>query len=498
MAGLRRAAPRGLDPDAPASVYDFRGIPYAAPPVGDLRWRAPRPAEGWEGIRPATRFGARSPQVDLFAPDPSAPPKDEDCLTLNVTTPELGAAGLPVMVWIHGGAYFAGSSSETVYDGARLAVDGVVVVTLNYRLGAFGYLDLSWLGSPGFETNLGQRDQLAALAWVQRNISAFGGDPARVTVFGESAGGGAITTHLATPAAEGLFRAAIVESSPVSSVYSPDDARGFAERFLDLVGERDPHALRGLDAERIATATSELVDANARERPGTLATAPVVDGDLVPEHPLDAFAGGRSHPVPLVIGTNRNESALFAWMRSPLLPVDAPTIERMLDGAGVADPDRITGAYPGWPSRRAAMRVSTDAAFTMPTLWAATGHSRVAPTWVYRFDYGPPVLTALHLDAVHASELGFVWGDPKGLTILPPRVPLGGTRSSARVSVALRRRWLGFARDQDPGAGPGHPAWPRFEPVHRATLVIDRVDRVRADPNGAQRVAWGPDPITFR
>jgi para-nitrobenzyl esterase len=481
-------------------VAAFKGIPYAAAPVGALRWRSPRPAEPWDGVRDATRFRPIAPQPVIEISGQQPPVMNEDCLTLNIYTPSLGSAGLPVMVWIHGGAYYVGSSADSMFDGSGLAVHGdVVVVTLNYRLGALGYLDFTGFDRPDarFESNLGQRDQQAALEWVQRNIARFGGDPDQVTVFGESAGGGAVTTLMATPAARGLFHGAIAESSPVGSVYSRERAHAFAERFIHLVGvaPREIARLRELSPRQLTDACDQLVRTNPRVNPGTIPVAPVVDGDLVPDYPLTAFREGRAIPVPLVIGTNRKEAQLFRLMRSPILPTTAASIDAMIANLHSPGAFGILTAYRGYPSRSAAVNVSTDAAFRMPTIWAAAAHSVHAPTWVYEFDYARPALKALGLGAMHGAELPYVWGNRPATPI--SSVPLGGAKAAAAVAHRVQERWLSFARTQDVNAAGVEPYWPTYDATKRSTLMIDKVDRVVDDPSSTQRIAWGDEVISF-
>ncbi len=504
----------------------FKGIPYAAAPIGPLRWRAPRPPEAWDGELGASEFGAIAPQPGLAsAPKPAPvglmnrlPAASEDCLTINVFTPALGGAGLPVMVWIHGGAYYIGSSADPLFDGSGLASHGnVVVVTFNYRLGALGFLDFSGFSgaSESFDSNIGLRDQLAALAWVQRNIGAFGGDPDLVTVFGESAGAGAITTLMASPSATGLFRAAIAESSPVGSVYSQERAHRFAARFLELVDvpEHEIDRLRLVPVDQLTRACERLVRNNPGIDPGTIAVAPVVDGELVPEYPLTAFEEGRALPIPLIIGTNRNEALLFKLLRSPILPTSVADIEAMVANLGIAEAWMIPPAYDGYPSRASALHISTDAAFRMPTIWAATAHSSYAPTWLYEFDYVRPLVKAIGFGAMHGAELPYVWGNPVGLPLAV--VPLGGARTAAVVAARMQTRWLSFARTLNPNptdsttdalavagsvssAPPALQSWPSYDAVQRNTLVIDKVDRIIRDPRRKRRLAWGDEVISFQ
>ncbi len=247
----------------------WRGIPFAAPPVGERRLRAPAPVEAWSGVRDATKFGPVAPQdrKGPFAGAAATTPQSEDCLTLNVVTPLTPATGLPVMVYIHGGAYGVGSPADSPFRGVNFARRGVVHVTLNYRLNAFGYLDFSEFG---FDNNLGLRDQVAALEWVRDNIAAFGGDPANVTVYGESSGGNAVTTLLTTPAARGLFARAIAQSPPSNAVYRPEVTRQWAREFLEILGAKPGHeaeALRSASPAALVRGCAAAVRSHPRRIP---------------------------------------------------------------------------------------------------------------------------------------------------------------------------------------------------------------------------------------
>ncbi|MET0698268.1 MAG: carboxylesterase/lipase family protein, partial [Mycobacterium sp.] len=409
---------RGSD-DGRAAVW--KGIRYAAAPSGELRWRAPVAPQPWTEVFEADRFGPVCPQPKSPIPLGAGTRISEDCLFLNVWAPS-GAdagAGKPVMVWVHGGAYIFGSGSQPLYDGRTLAsVGDVVVVTLNYRMGAFGFLDLSGTESEEqFDSNLGLRDVLAALHWVRENIAAFGGDPAQVTLFGESAGAGIVTTLLTAPAATGLFARVIAQSSPATSVYSSDRQRSVVQMVLDRLGVSAAEA-RSVPVQALVDASEYVFNHVPTSTPGTLAFAPTVDGDLVPDYPVKLARDGRSHPVPLLIGTNRDEAALFRWMKSPLMPIAPKTIRAMFEEIAAEQPGlqlpseaEIGSAYSGIRTRQLGLHVARDVGFRMPSVWLAEGHAAVAPVYLYRFDWTTPMLRLLRLGAAHATELPYVWGN---------------------------------------------------------------------------------------
>lgn len=496
---------RGVDD---GTVKVWKGIRFAAPPAGELRWRPPEPPQRWTEPIDATRVGPVCPQpTDPRIPIDLGAPQGDDCLSLNVWA----ASGIdpgadkPVLVWVHGGAYVLGSSAQPLYHGRALAADGdAVIVTVNYRLGALGFLDLSAFDDT-FATNLGLRDVVAALQWVRENIAGFGGDPNRVTVFGESAGAGIITTLLASPAAAGLFGAAIAQSSPATSIYDRERSRRVAALFLDRLG------LRPGEADRLATApTSALLAASKHvfdhipvHTPGTLAFAPIIDEDMVPAHPVQLARDGRTHPVPLIIGTNKHEAALFRWMKSPLMPITPKAIRAMFAEIAAEQPDlrlpdeqQIRAAYRG-RGKTIGMGVARDIGFRMPSVWFAEGHREVAPVYLYRFDFATPMLRMLRLGAAHATELPYVWGNlvagPKD-----PTFKLGGLKAGKAVSARMRRRWLNFAVDGTPAGSAGDPVWRPYRAPDRATLIIDAQDRVVDDLDADLRSAWGDQVLSFR
>jgi para-nitrobenzyl esterase len=491
-------------------VKAWKGVRYGASPTGDRRWRAPEPPERWREVADATTFGPVCPQpVEPRIPIDLGASQGDDCLTLNIWAPSDTGDRKPVMVWIHGGAYVLGSANQPLYDGRRLADDGdVVVVTVNYRLGAFGFLDLSSFSTSRrrFDTNLGLRDALHALHWVRDNIAGFGGDPNRVTLFGESAGAGVITTLMTSPAGAGLFTAAIAQSSPATSVYDPTRARRVAEQFLAALG------LGPNDIDRLPEAPSEALVAASRavfndvpvQSPGTLAFAPIVDGDLVPDHPVKLAREGRSHPVPLIIGTNKHEAALFRFMKSPLMPITPEAINAMFAQIAAEQPDlvlptddEIGTAYPGLRGKARGMGVARDIGFRMPTVWLAEGHSAVAPVYLYRFDWATPVLRLLRLGGAHATELPFVWGN----LVAGPKDPtfrLGGLKTGKAVSARMRARWCNFATQAKPVGLDGEPEWLLYREADRACLVVDRRDSVVNDVDLHIRSAWGSHVLSFR
>ncbi|MCF8570018.1 carboxylesterase/lipase family protein [Gordonia sp. HY002] len=479
----------------------WKGIPFAAPPVGPRRWRGPEPVVGWPGVLDCDDYGNAPVQDKLFTARGAGrfQPRHEDCLTLNVFMPEtVSAAPRPVMVFNYGGAYILGGTSTPIYDGAYLARSrDVIVVTVNYRVGPLGFLDLSDYSTPErrFESNLGLRDMVAGLEWVQRNIAAFGGDPDRVTVFGESAGGSAAITLLSTPAAAGLFAGAISQSPAPDLVVEKENAQVFADEFVRLL--IDPTRRAGaerteppLDPEVVARIVDEasgmdlvragnklLGFARAAQLSDPMPFAPTIDGDYLPQRPNHAARDGNTHPVPLMIGHNKDEGELFARFWN-ILPDATQAF------VGVDDPEIQIEVQALYPGTRDHVRLAADATFWIPTQMFAADHSKRAPTYVYRYDYAPAALNLTGIGATHATDLFAVFGiyrDPIGAGL----AAAGSWASTRRITATVQSHWTWFARKGVPS-----PSWPRYTVDDRQVMILDDPPRVVADPDGGRRNAW--------
>ncbi|MEU0227276.1 carboxylesterase family protein [Streptomyces sp. NPDC006284] len=446
---------KGNAPDS-SGVVSYKGIPYAAAPVGPLRWRSPQPPESWSGVRDATAFG----NICMGVATPSTPltSMSEDCLSLNVWAPADDLRPKAVMVWLHGGGFQFGSGSEALYDGARLASKGVVVVTLNYRLGVFGFLARHDLDAEsGRSGNFALQDQIAALRWIQSNIDAFGGDPDNVTVFGESAGAHAVGMLMASPQTTGLFHKAIAQSGAFwDSVYGSIDTHAVAMARGDAlsVTMNAPTlaALRAIPAHRLNAATARL---------DTSAFQPSIDGAVVPDEPARVFAQGRQRQVPLLAGYMAEES--FPVFEDKTLPHNPPPLfdASAAQVFGLASMDEFKPRYPSGTisqTHASARQLAADMMITEQT-WEMLGlHQRTSgqPVYGYKFTYTSPYSPR----AGHTSDVPFVFGNLEARSsALLPEEPSEADRA---FSDKVMCYWMAFARSGDPDTS-GLPAWAPFQ-----------------------------------
>jgi len=481
-------------------VTVWRGVPYADAPKGERRFRPPQPSPPWDGPRNAASFGPSSIATEvpgLVLPSGAGvQPESEDCLYLNVWSPRARGKPRPVLVWLHGGAFVFGSGSN--FDGSWLASRGdVVVVTLNYRLGPWGFLDLAAIGGAGLEdsVNVGLLDQVAALRWVQDNIEAFGGDPERVTLIGQASGATCVGVLLAMPAAAGLFHRAILQSGAPDRVQSRWRSRTAAVRMLNQlsVDYREATRLQQLPVSALRTAAASLMhDAEDAELEGE-PFLPVVDGAALPGHPLAGLMSGASAHVPLLISTCQQEANLYLAI-SPEGFIKAKELRARAWFGDVAW-DRLIQVYQrtAVSSERARSDLLTDLIFTMPGVRTAEAHHRGGGrSWVMRFDHTPGQVPFDQLGPCHGSDLPFTWLDYTG----PPEAAFPGlsTAGDRTVAQVLQDVIVTFARTGDPGTA-ALPAWPSYQPGRRAVMGIKTHPAMELDPAAERRRAWDGLPV---
>jgi para-nitrobenzyl esterase len=449
----------------------FKGIPFAAPPVGALRWRMPQPVETWSGVRDASEFGNICIQPPgrgrlNIAVLPDSPPMSEDCLYLNVWTPaDSRSDALPVMVYFYGGAWTEGAGSIPLYDGTALAQKGVIVVTMNYRLGAFGFFAhpaLTLDSGTQASGNYGLGDKIAALQWVRANIEAFGGDPQNVTVFGQSAGAASIATLVASPLADGLFQRAISQSGtwmglgPSNSMRTRASAEEAGVGQAEATGASTARELRALAADDVVR---HLRSAGV-----------IVDGWVIPEDPNAVFEAGRQNSVDVLTGSNKNDSFF------PAMP-DLEAFRRRMSGQWGDLAERYFAAYPAMTGEEAAAmtsQTSNDGTFWISRIFAEFQRKRGNRAWVYQFAQNPPGGNGPEFPAAHAAEIPYVFDNLGELPLFPDgsiAYYSGTSQPDARVADMMSSYWTNFAKTGDPN-GPGLPRWPEHSGLDAVNAMI--------------------------
>jgi para-nitrobenzyl esterase len=482
---------------ADAGVIRFAGIPYGAAPVGTERFGSPVPPEPWTRVRPALAAGPASIQGAtplLDALGIPRRPQSEDCLWLTVTTPAVDGAGRPVMVWVHGGGFVAGSAESPVWDARRLARRGdVVVVSVSYRLGALGFLHLGELDPSLASSGLnGVLDIAAALRWVCDNIDAFGGDAGNVTVFGASAGAKAIATLLTMPAAAGLVRRAILQSGAGHATVTTTEAAARTRRFCELAGCSTVDDLQALDPAAIRTAQAALGAEEAAASPPTWSRGfhPVVDGHHLPARPIDRAQEGELAAVEVLTGTTDEEWRLFSWAE-PVPASDDEVVERFVDvlddpRAGAQVYRRRLGSTA--PPQALSDAMLTDLRYRMPMQrFADASVAAGNPTWIYRFGYRTPVADGA-LGSCHSLDVPFVFDNREG-----PITKLVGERSPDALAEVVQRSWVAFARHGDPNHD-GIPTWAPQTEGSRPVLRLDEPTTMLDDPEPDELAVWDAVP----
>lgn len=467
-------------------MVSFKNIPYAAPPVGNLRWKPPAPALNWTDVRDASRFGQACVQPAIKGMNEELVPGSEDCLKLNVYTPNPLSKGLPVMVWIHGGGLFVGSATEPYYKPIALVKEGVVVVTLDYRLGKLGFFSPKELVEEAQRNNepfgnYGTMDQIAALKWVKQNIHHFGGDSNNVTIFGESAGGRSVTWLMSSPAAKGLFHKAIAESAQQSPIRGQSQRRHWLEpaealdaKYLELVGAKNLAELRSMSADKFVLTPQDFL--------AGVFGGPMIDGKILVDDPLSVFSKGQQHKVPFIIGVN-------SWDQGFLVPQAPPvaTFAKLMN----QNVGEINALYKDFKNTCIlSAEVMGDAWYRGSAKLLADFAAKHAPSYAYFFNYLTPAIRNTHQGSPHTFEIPYVFGSMQ--FVLPPPKPVKGpvdqctfiekAKAEARagvwssywwpiadasnkedqaISMQMSKSWASFAKTGNPNAS-GLPVWPTY------------------------------------
>lgn len=469
-------------------LVKFLGIPYAAQPRGELRWKRARECEPWEGVMQADHYGDVA-----FQDDKGQFQGSDDCLTVNVVRPEEGE-NLPVFVWIHGGGYMCGSASDSLYHGDSFARDGVIYVNFQYRLNVLGFYDFTtYPGCGGIESNRGLSDMILALKWIHENIGAFGGDPGRVTIGGESAGGAAVVTLMAVPAVKGYFQQVIAESALCNCVMTPQMQRKNVDLFLEHMGwEPDEihEKLMTADPFRMIEAARFQERVHQYHYPGIFEPGPVID-DLLPKRPLDAIREGAAEGVKLIIGNNLHEGTMFVHPENTGFPNSWDMVHEMFEQNGHADHYEAIRAYYDDESKSEKygdpfVHFATDYVWEMPSIKAADAQRAHGDAWMYRFEFMAHSAKESGMLVTHAFELPCVFGVKEHE--FSQMFFEGETEETAdRIIDDLHGTWVDFIKN----GGLPEEKWPRFTGADSPVMVFDRNTRVQQMDRRALMEVWG-------
>ncbi|MFP6809148.1 MAG: carboxylesterase/lipase family protein [Pseudomonadales bacterium] len=483
----------------------FKGIPYAAPPIGKNRWLPPQPHPDWQDTLNATKFGPEAPQnpssLDALMGTPATPPvRDEDCLYLNIWTTGTDGSNRPVMFWIHGGGFTIGSGSGGLYDGSFLAQEGdVVVVTINYRMGALGFMNLNDAtnGKIPATGNEGLLDQIAALSWVQENIEAFGGDKNNVTIFGESAGGMSIGALLAIPAAKGLFHKAIPQSGACNTAMTKETGISVTNAVLELLGTSDADELMAMSTEQLTEVQTSLAPIAAERGLPGMSFQPVIDGSILSDLPIELVKAGSAEGVAILTGYCAEEWKLFSALDPAQASITDEQLITKLEKTFPDNAEQVVTTYRDWLDSNGkasspadiSAAISTDGVFRLPALVLLEAQKKFDDrTYCYLFDWTSPLMEGV-LGACHAIELGFNWGtyDKNGAENF-----FGQGPEADKLSDLMRTAWLNFARTGNP-AGGSVGEWPAYKTDSRATMLLSTEPGIVEAPNETTRQIWqGP------
>ncbi|MBS7527247.1 carboxylesterase/lipase family protein [Fusibacter paucivorans] len=472
------------------------GIPFAKPPIDELRFRRAQPCEKWQDTKLCHKFGNKPFQFYPFEVGeiPEAYriiPESEDCLTLNIWRPDHEQKKLPVIVWIYGGAFTVGESSDATYDGSSFAANDVMYVSFNYRLGPLGFYDFSQYDAENFDSNCGLSDQIMALKWIKANIEAFGGDPDNITIFGSSAGGASVCHLVAAPETKGLFQKAIAQSAVPDFGLSKTSRKHNADLLLEQL-ELTPDTIGNLldmDLTAIIKANTFVHINGFRKYPGMYQPGPVLD-DLLPEAPADIIAKGKASDIKLIIGTNRDEGNLFVSQKS-VFPYTWEMVEAMFKATHrEADLPRLVDLYAKTESPEERLnQFNRDRAFSIPSIKIADAQSQFNDVWMYRFDYAPAALAKSGLNATHGCEGPIALNTLKSVGTLSMMWHGTPEDETQQLIQEMHTAWINFAKYGDPN-GSLPIKWEKYNQDNRKTLIFDSETHLEADPEKEHFEVW--------
>jgi len=469
----------------------FLGIPYAKPPVGERRFIPPQEPDKWSNTFPALNFSPVCPQIHEKLEPSSYMFQDEDCLTLNIWTPSADSSNRPVVVFIHGGGFITGSSSNELYDGANLAWRGnIVVVSINYRLGALGFLYLSGIeGGDPLSGNIGMLDQIKALRWVRDNISSFGGDPSKVTIMGESAGSMSVTTLMAMPDAKSLFSKVIAESGAPNLSRTREQAKKITTQFMEIAGSKDLQSLRSLPIEKVLDAQKKILhDAGFSAE---MTFTPTIDGIAITKDPFVSISDGSAEGITLLVGTNKDEFRFFLHI-NPMISLAtpkillglAPDIAKKLGDKADKIIDTYRDYFPRFSRGELAMQIAGDIIFWIPSIRLAEAQLNHGRVYMYMFSWESPVDGGKY-GAQHAIELPFVFYNHR----LKGLINFIGENPPERLAQEISDSWISFVKTGNPST-PDLPAWPVYNLEKRPVMNFNLKSALQNDPNKELRLVF--------
>ncbi|MCQ9637517.1 carboxylesterase family protein [Chryseobacterium sp. WG23] len=474
-------------------VSAWLGIPYSQPPVGQLNFKAPQPLQEWDGVYDATKFRAVSPQkTDSLTESMGEEVMSEDCLYLNIWSPKADGK-LPVMFWIHGGGFLNGSGSGPMYQGANIARSGnVVIVTINYRLGPWGFLHLGDIDK-NFDSNIGIRDQIAALTWVKENIAAFGGDPENITIFGESAGGASVFNLIGSPVAKGLFQKAIAESPSEGCIYKdPELATKVARRFLQIleISESDITGIKNLPFDVLLTKGDILIEEVIANLPGNIAFQPFIGDEILPVHPLQAVKNGSGSRVPVIIGFNENEYSIYNVLPMPqLMPITESKIRMYLQQNYPEKADQIYDAYNDMEESERLLEIGQDLTIISPaTQMARVMLEYISDVYMYYFCWTSDHLKSLGLGCFHSLEVSFVFNNLNWALMKEVRKGVD-EQEIQNLSKNMQRAWTNFAHTGNPNHTDDY-LWSPYSIVSESVIIFDKEISTGEHPKRKYMKVW--------
>lgn len=470
------------------------GVPFAKPPVGELRFRRAIECEKWTGTKECKKHGNKPIQFSPFesgkTPKYMQVPESEDCLYLNIRRPDNDKDKLPVFIWLYGGGFSVGECSDPMYDGSAFAKDGILYVAINYRVGVLGFYDFTIYDKGNFDSNCGLSDQIMALKWVKENIEAFGGDPDNITIAGESAGGASVCNLLAAPSAKGLFHKAISESGLPGCVHSKNSTKYNMDIFLEQMNltPETVSRLRDMDVQMMKK-PAQYVQANScRLYPGIFQPGPVID-DLLPESAVYATGKGSAAGVKLIIGTNHDEGSLFMLMK--WFPYTWEMVEKMcrFNHCEEKFPELYKLYHTKGKLRNQLNLLAKDRAFLVDSIKVADGQSRYNDVWMYRFDYTPVMLKLTGLNAMHGCEVPIALNTMASPGFLSKVWAFTSKKMKEKLIWEMHTAWVNFAKTGNPN---GHLdfQWEKYEPDKRKTMIFDKHSHMEENPEEANFEVW--------